>query len=297
MINEATVDYREAVFDAMATATTTKATALQFSSKQQHRLVEVKASAHAAAELVQKTARTLRQAVTAMEMATNAQITALMNTKLMTIANQTEEGRAIAEHVTAGVAFANAAMDTCSPAERLILKPLLVEGLAIMVNRGQSLVPLCAPHIVAVETAILARAVAAIAGAVHVVVGDTTASESTMSGDGWLRAVVGERSEFLVTTYDSGANRRTVGGDSVEVALAPTSGCLSGTSGASTSTGGSHVAVDGTVLDNNNGTYTCSYMATAEVADNYEGRGNASVTTGHHCTSRTGGHHIMRTRE
>jgi hypothetical protein len=251
MLAEATTtDHREPVFKAIAAAAAVKANAVDANSKCREIHEQVQATAVAAGKTVKGVARVLRQAVTAFENAADAQIAAVVGRKNRAIALHADETSNVAEHATVGIAFAHAVMDVCNPAEQLMFKPLVVEGLTNISKRRVALAPLCAPRVQATETAMLEQAIASIAGAMQLTSGDADASRCAISGNLVMEA--GEEMSVCVTAWDFEGNARVTGGDLLEATLMPSGAVAAATACAKSG------PIACTVVDNRNGTYTCT---------------------------------------
>ena len=76
-------------------------------------------------------------------------------------------------------------------------------------------------------------------------VSTTDTTKTVITGLGWTSAMAGNVATFLVTLYDVGNNQKTIGGDSISVAISSAS---------------HPVISDIEILDNKDGTYRVSYL-------------------------------------
>jgi hypothetical protein len=262
MLPEIGSDQRTDLIEALVLLGTVKRTALEIVSKRHTRQDEVQSSARLATDTVRGAARLMRRAIATFETDANSQIVAAEKERTKVFAAQANDATEVADHAAAGLAFANAILDVCNPAEQLMLKPLLMGGLAIISKRGQTLAPRCTSRVGAVQTVSLAQAIAAIAGAVHVESGAFSvadAAKCTAVGSGLTMAIVGRAAAVTITACDAEGKQRTTGGDQVNVAVVPVARSIGDGGGAAASPD-----IDaGTVHDNLDGSYTCSYTISA----------------------------------
>jgi hypothetical protein len=211
----------------------------------------VEASADAAFAEIDGHERALRQAVTTLSADAKAMVRASATRKLKVVAEQLVRVKGAAEHTAAGVDLVTRTLAVANLTELVAFRPVAVAGLAAICNHGVPLVPPCAPGIAVVATPKLAKAVEFISGALAIFDTDTNPSACTAAGAGLTSATVGAVAKFVVTTVDFEGKQRAEGGDMVTLVLLR-------------AFPGIGAPVVGSAEDRNDGTYNCSYIATAE---------------------------------
>jgi hypothetical protein len=238
-------------------------------------------SLRACGEATTALVRRLRQAATTLETVLQTQLKATTDHKTAVLTQQRVDLEEASDHAKAGVAFVHAVMDVCNPAEQLVLKPLLVEGLSTICRHSVSLTPRCVSHVEVVGTSLFEELLASAAGALAVAL--DTAPHRCTAAEGLSRETpTGKNRKWLVTTYDIQGNKKHVGGDTVELVRQAFGGHAPG-----------HVVTNegaAAVTDHQDGTYTCTYQQT-------DGGGDASfavkVNGAHIRGSPFGSHQIQ----
>jgi hypothetical protein len=214
--------------------------------------------------------RQLRQAVTDAETLVNAQVDGATARKLKTLESQIAEVLRAKEAIVHGVAVANTTAVVASPAEFAERQSVLVAALVNLCNHGVRMSPKCGTRVQVMKTKMFDAALKAIVKAIVVVNIDTNPEACTADGAGIAAMLVDAVAEFVVTAVDFDGQRRTEGGDVVELALVKAGGGGSGGGAA-----GLTDRIEGTATDRNDGTYACSITATTD-----EGRWALEVRVG-----------------
>eukprot|EP00729_Bicosta_minor_P024778 gene24778-biopygen1726 len=194
------------------------------------------------------------------------------------------------DNATDGIELADATLKMATPTQVLQYKKVLVGGLQRFQNHGLVLKQACSPLVDVALGDALDDIVTQIGtlGVLRTNYADPAAS--TAAGEGLAAAKVGENAEFVVTAVECmSGNVRTTGGDDVKVLLVaveggdggggaaaaaakPASGKRKRSGGGSSGKGRATkksktgaaalpapAAIDTTVVDNGDGTYSCSY--------------------------------------
>jgi hypothetical protein len=145
-----------AVLEALATASASgaaaKATAAAARTKWEGRQNKVKRTAEVARSKVKRVVDTLRAAVDRFENAANIRIIAAEDTNRQALDVHAAEAGGVVELAACAVALANDTVNRCTAVEQLLLRPVLVEGLAAIAQHTLPPAALRTASVVTVDT-------------------------------------------------------------------------------------------------------------------------------------------------
>eukprot|EP00729_Bicosta_minor_P032593 gene32593-biopygen21379 len=256
---------------------------------------ELEGNRDAAIKLIDEGFNKLLRAIKQRRDALKKMVNDAYNEKDDVLNKQITELEGIDSHSEIAMKLVEATLEAASPTELLERKQLFVDGLTQLNEHGVSLKEVCGSAISAMVDVSFEQQAADILAVGWISRADTDPSASTAAGEGLTVARVGKAAEFVVSAVEVGTGKqRDSGGDVVGVVLVqngapdesigdgggaaaaaaakPASGKRKRSGGGSSGKGratkksktgaaasSAPAANDTTVVDNSDGTYSCSY--------------------------------------